>query len=171
MVARIKRKRKRRSIWGRKNKSKPFVSKGLCSIFPSLSAICLDRHLSDHRPILMREVVVDYGPTPFRSFNSWFSKAGFDKMVESSWNNSLIMENNAVVLLKKKFQALKSMIKSWSKQEKHESSAQRTAFMNRLVELDKIIDQGSGMENLVHERTVLLKDLYEVNSRLSLDLA
>ncbi|GJS23933.1 RNA-directed DNA polymerase, eukaryota [Tanacetum coccineum] len=147
------------------------VSEGLCSIFPSLSAICLDRHLSDHRPILMREVVVDYGPTPFRIFNSWFSKAGFDKMVESSWNNSLIMENNAIVLLKKKFQALKSMIKSWSKQEKHQSSAQRTAFMNRLVELDKIIDQGSGTENLVHERTVLLKDLYEVNSRLSLDLA
>nr|GEV05557.1 RNA-directed DNA polymerase, eukaryota [Tanacetum cinerariifolium] len=147
------------------------VFEGLCSIFPSLSAICLDRHLSDHRPILMRELVVDYGPTPFRIFNSWFSKEGFDKMVESSWNNSLIMENNAIVLLKKKFQALKSTIKSWSKQEKHQESAERIAFMNRLVELDKIIDQGSGTENIVHERTVLLKDLGEVNSRLSHDLA
>ncbi|GKD83200.1 hypothetical protein Tco_1350039, partial [Tanacetum coccineum] len=26
--------------------------------------ICLDRHLSDHRPILLREVVTDYGPSP-----------------------------------------------------------------------------------------------------------
>ncbi|GJT83577.1 hypothetical protein Tco_1057919 [Tanacetum coccineum] len=148
---------------------------GACAILGVFNEVVRSRegysHLSDHRPILMREVVVDYGPTPFRIFNSWFSKAGFDKMVESSWNNSLIMENNAIVLLKKKFQALKSMIKSWSKQEKHQSSAQRTAFMNRLVELDKIIDQGSGTENLVHERTVLLKDIYKVNSRLSLDFA
>nr|GEX41031.1 RNA-directed DNA polymerase, eukaryota, reverse transcriptase zinc-binding domain protein [Tanacetum cinerariifolium] len=33
-----------------------------------------ERHLSDHRPILMRELVVDYGPSPFKMFNSWFSK-------------------------------------------------------------------------------------------------
>ncbi|GJY49265.1 RNA-directed DNA polymerase, eukaryota [Tanacetum coccineum] len=38
-----------------------FVSDGLLSLFPHLSGICLDRHLSDHRPILLREVVTDYG--------------------------------------------------------------------------------------------------------------
>nr|GEX02462.1 RNA-directed DNA polymerase, eukaryota [Tanacetum cinerariifolium] len=81
------------------------------------------------------------------------------------------MENNAIVLLKKKFQALKSTIKSLSKQEKQQASAERIAFMNRLAELDKIIDQGSGTKNIVHERTVLLKDLGEVNSRFSHDLA
>ncbi|GJV48770.1 hypothetical protein Tco_1438982 [Tanacetum coccineum] len=42
------------------------ISEGLLLKFPSLSAICLDRHLSDHRPIIMREVVTDYGPSPFR---------------------------------------------------------------------------------------------------------
>ncbi|GKG20021.1 hypothetical protein Tco_0379822, partial [Tanacetum coccineum] len=36
------------------------------------SAICLDRHLSDHRPIIMREVVTDYGSSPFRVYQSWF---------------------------------------------------------------------------------------------------
>ncbi|GJT58235.1 RNA-directed DNA polymerase, eukaryota [Tanacetum coccineum] len=42
------------------------VTDGLLSLFPHLSGICLDRHLSDHRPILLREVVTDYGPYPFR---------------------------------------------------------------------------------------------------------
>nr|GFA77639.1 RNA-directed DNA polymerase, eukaryota [Tanacetum cinerariifolium] len=28
--------------------------------------VCLNRHLSDHRPILLHEVHVDFGPTPFR---------------------------------------------------------------------------------------------------------
>ncbi|GJT07587.1 RNA-directed DNA polymerase, eukaryota [Tanacetum coccineum] len=54
-----------------------FVSDGLLSLFPHLSGICLDRHLSDHRPILLREVVTDYGPSPFRVYHSWFSLQGF----------------------------------------------------------------------------------------------
>nr|GEZ79698.1 RNA-directed DNA polymerase, eukaryota, reverse transcriptase zinc-binding domain protein [Tanacetum cinerariifolium] len=36
---------------------------------PSTSAITLDRFLSDHRPILLREAVLDFGPTPFRLWN------------------------------------------------------------------------------------------------------
>nr|GEW68873.1 RNA-directed DNA polymerase, eukaryota, nucleotide-binding alpha-beta plait domain protein [Tanacetum cinerariifolium] len=44
------------------------ISEGLLLVFPSLSAICLDIHLSDHRPILMRELVVDYAPTSFLDF-------------------------------------------------------------------------------------------------------
>ncbi|GJZ61214.1 RNA-directed DNA polymerase, eukaryota [Tanacetum coccineum] len=43
-----------------------FVTDGLLSLFPHISAVCLDRNLSDHRPILLREVVVDYGPSAFR---------------------------------------------------------------------------------------------------------
>nr|GEZ57022.1 RNA-directed DNA polymerase, eukaryota [Tanacetum cinerariifolium] len=44
--------------------------KGLVSLFPHISGICLDRHLSDHRPILLREVITDYGATPFRMYHS-----------------------------------------------------------------------------------------------------
>nr|GEW05057.1 RNA-directed DNA polymerase, eukaryota [Tanacetum cinerariifolium] len=129
------------------------VSEGLLSVFPSLSAICLDRHLSDHRPILMRELVVDYGPTPFRIFNSWFSKPGFDKIVEDAWNNSIIVETNSIVLLKRKLQNLKSVIKSWSKKDNHNSNAEKHATTNHLAELDRLIDQGNGTEELVKERT------------------
>nr|GEV16917.1 RNA-directed DNA polymerase, eukaryota, reverse transcriptase zinc-binding domain protein [Tanacetum cinerariifolium] len=41
------------------------VTDGLLSSFPHLSAVCLDRHLLDHRPILLRETLVDFGATPF----------------------------------------------------------------------------------------------------------
>nr|GEW69932.1 RNA-directed DNA polymerase, eukaryota [Tanacetum cinerariifolium] len=41
------------------------VTDGLISLFPHISAVCLDRHLSNHRPILIREVITDYGATPF----------------------------------------------------------------------------------------------------------
>ncbi|GJT03647.1 RNA-directed DNA polymerase, eukaryota [Tanacetum coccineum] len=42
------------------------VSKGLLASFLYLLALCLDRNLSDHRPILMHKLSIDYGPTLFR---------------------------------------------------------------------------------------------------------
>ncbi|GJV04803.1 RNA-directed DNA polymerase, eukaryota [Tanacetum coccineum] len=77
--------------WSHKSTSKMsildmfLISKGLLTVFPSLSALCLDRHLSDHRPILMCELNVDYGPIPFHLFHSSFNKNGSDKLVENSW--------------------------------------------------------------------------------------
>nr|GEU58179.1 Rho GDP-dissociation inhibitor 1-like [Tanacetum cinerariifolium] len=64
--------------------------------FLYLLDLCLDRNLSDHRPILMREVSIDYGPTPFIYFHSWFNLDGFDKMVEDTWKIIAIVDSNAI---------------------------------------------------------------------------
>ncbi|GJZ17183.1 RNA-directed DNA polymerase, eukaryota [Tanacetum coccineum] len=102
-------------------------------------------------PILLRELNVDYGPTLFRIFHSWFNKAGFDKL--------------------KKFQALKSSIKQWSYEDKQHSNATKLATQYRLSDLDKIIDQGRGNVDLVNERYKLSKELQDLNSSSSLDIA
>ncbi|GKE52466.1 RNA-directed DNA polymerase, eukaryota, partial [Tanacetum coccineum] len=70
------------------------ISKGLMVLFPHLSSSCLDRHLSDHRPIIMYEPVLDYGPSPFRMFHSWFKMEGFDKVVEDSWHSIVVKDTN-----------------------------------------------------------------------------
>ncbi|GJZ72418.1 RNA-directed DNA polymerase, eukaryota [Tanacetum coccineum] len=71
------------------------ISEGLMEIFPHLSALCLDRHLSDHRPIITRELKnIDYGPNPFRIFHWWLKMEGFDKVVEDSWKNIDFVEPN-----------------------------------------------------------------------------
>ncbi|GJW88208.1 RNA-directed DNA polymerase, eukaryota, partial [Tanacetum coccineum] len=147
------------------------ISEGLLSKFLSLSALCLDRNLSDHRPIIMRENVVDYGPSPFRFFHSWFNKDGFDKIVEDAWKNSAIVETNKISLLKKKLQALKSMIKTWCKEDKKSSNEYRFSMQSRLTELDKLFDKGKSNDALVIERTSLLKALQDLNARHSLDMA
>ncbi|GKA67202.1 hypothetical protein Tco_0767010 [Tanacetum coccineum] len=125
------------------------ITEGLLTVFPSLSALCLDRHLSDHRPILMRELNVDYGPIPFRLFHSWFNKNGFDKMVEDSWKNSAIFEPNSIVSLKKKLQVLKSSIKQWFIDVKSHSSEAKVSIQKCLTDLDKKIDQGMCNDELL----------------------
>ncbi|GKB07586.1 RNA-directed DNA polymerase, eukaryota [Tanacetum coccineum] len=95
--------------WAHKSASKMskldrfLISKGLMVLFPHLSGLCLDRKLSDHRPIIMCELNLDYGPTPFRIFHSWFNLEGFDSFVEDLWHSLNITDSNALTRLKKKF--------------------------------------------------------------------
>ncbi|GJU52013.1 RNA-directed DNA polymerase, eukaryota [Tanacetum coccineum] len=72
------------------------MSNGLLSAFPLISAICLDRHLSDHRPILLKEVFSDFGPTPFRFYHSWLELPGFDDLVSKSWNSFTLDDSNVM---------------------------------------------------------------------------
>ncbi|GJY74773.1 RNA-directed DNA polymerase, eukaryota [Tanacetum coccineum] len=73
-------------IMGDFNEVRSEHERSVLDLFPHLSALCLDRHLSDHRPILMRETNYDYGPSPFRFFHSWFAMEGFNSFVELPWN-------------------------------------------------------------------------------------
>ncbi|GJR46837.1 RNA-directed DNA polymerase, eukaryota [Tanacetum coccineum] len=52
------------------------------------------KHLSDHRPILLREIYTDFGATPFRLYHSWFNLAGFDHLVTSTWNSIVLSDCN-----------------------------------------------------------------------------
>nr|GFA50092.1 RNA-directed DNA polymerase, eukaryota [Tanacetum cinerariifolium] len=75
------------------------VSEGIFSIFPSIMAVCLDLHLSDHRPIILCEVQADFGLIPFRFYHSWISLEGFDAMVEQTWRSFSHNDANKIMLI------------------------------------------------------------------------
>ncbi|GKF42945.1 hypothetical protein Tco_0126287 [Tanacetum coccineum] len=106
------------------------VSEGILNLFPSITALCLDHHLSDHRPILLREVKVDFGPTPFRFYHSWFNLSGFDEMVEHTWSGYDFSDNNKMIRFKKKLQELKRAIRLWIRDKK----SQTVGFKNQIWE-------------------------------------
>ncbi|GJU52153.1 RNA-directed DNA polymerase, eukaryota [Tanacetum coccineum] len=147
------------------------VSEGLFMLFPSLSALCLERHLSDHRPIIMREVVVDYGPSPFRVYHSWFTKDGFDKLVEDSWKTSNFADSSKITILRKKFQALKASIKAWCKDVSNVLVSIVFLFNLGFLTLTRCLIVGNSNEELVNERTSLLKERHNINKCHSLDMA
>nr|GEX28844.1 RNA-directed DNA polymerase, eukaryota [Tanacetum cinerariifolium] len=86
------------------------VLNGFTSLLPHISTIFLDKHLSDHRPILLREVITDYGASPFRFYHSWFELNGFDQMVSNTWNSFTLDDSNAMIRFKKKLQLMKKAI-------------------------------------------------------------
>nr|GEX04891.1 RNA-directed DNA polymerase, eukaryota [Tanacetum cinerariifolium] len=93
---------------------------GLCMVMGDFNEVrCKEDRLGlifnvqDHRPILLREVVTDYGPTLFRFYHSWFSFEGFDQMVRETWNNIVLDDCNVMIRFKKKLQILKKEIRIW----------------------------------------------------------
>ncbi|GJV39152.1 RNA-directed DNA polymerase, eukaryota [Tanacetum coccineum] len=163
--------------WSHKSASKMskldrfLLSEGLMELFPHLSAICLDKNLSDHRPILLRETSIDYGPSPFRFFHSWFTMEGFDSFVENTWNSFNIGEANGLIRLKKKLQFLKIAIKAWTKEAKMKSNEKKFIIQQNLLELDKLIDQGRSNEEILCKRIMLINDLHEINSKNASELS
>nr|GFA33269.1 RNA-directed DNA polymerase, eukaryota [Tanacetum cinerariifolium] len=79
------------------------ISDNLMCSCPSISSTSLDRFLSDHRPIIMREAHYDYGPIPFKFFHYWFELDGFDKpisLIESLYKvRAKVLANRLVMAL------------------------------------------------------------------------
>nr|GEX43458.1 RNA-directed DNA polymerase, eukaryota, reverse transcriptase zinc-binding domain protein [Tanacetum cinerariifolium]GEX61175.1 RNA-directed DNA polymerase, eukaryota, reverse transcriptase zinc-binding domain protein [Tanacetum cinerariifolium] len=96
---------------------------------------------------------------------------GFGKLVEETWKKSDLVEPNSIIKLKKKLQALKFSVKQWLSNDKQKSNAAKHYIQNRLTVLDTDIDQRRCTEEMVNERSNLLKELQDLNSITSLDMA
>nr|GEY14186.1 hypothetical protein [Tanacetum cinerariifolium] len=57
------------------------TSKSFHEDFPHVTGIVLEKGDPDHRPILLKEIKVDYGPTPFPFYHPWLEMEGFQDMI------------------------------------------------------------------------------------------
>ncbi|PWA87879.1 RNA-directed DNA polymerase, eukaryota, Reverse transcriptase zinc-binding domain protein [Artemisia annua] len=147
------------------------ISESLMSSCPNISAITLDRYLSDHRPILLRESQFDYGPIPFRFFHYWLEMEGFDKLVEETWNEAPVDESNAMINMMKKLKYLKHKIRVWNNDKKKNARNSKTSLKEELADLDAVIDKGEGNVDVVNKRTDVVKSLQELEKLQSLEAA
>ncbi|GKE98520.1 hypothetical protein Tco_0021871, partial [Tanacetum coccineum] len=111
--------------------------------------VCLDRHLSDHRPILLREMLVDFGATPFRLYHSWLSIPGLDQMITSTWNFFILVDSNGMIRFKKKLQLLKKEIRKWVAEYKNIQSNSIRDVKNKLSDIDKMLNQGGVTDDVL----------------------
>lgn len=64
------------------------VSHHFINMWPNAHVTVLPRDLSDHCPLILKTHVDDYGPIPFKFFNSWLLDGELSDVVSSSWSNS-----------------------------------------------------------------------------------
>nr|GEX88435.1 RNA-directed DNA polymerase, eukaryota [Tanacetum cinerariifolium] len=146
------------------------VSEGIYSVFPSITAMCIEKHLSDHRSIVLREVQANFGPIPFRFYHLWFSLEGFDDMVEQTWGSSLHCDSNKMIRFKKKLQDLKIKIRSWVRDKKSCINSDKDLITNELADIDKLVDCGIGSDSIHLRRSELQQNLFNINQMKSKEL-
>ncbi|GKA08647.1 RNA-directed DNA polymerase, eukaryota, partial [Tanacetum coccineum] len=115
---------------------------------PNLSSLTLDRYLSDHRPILLRELNINYGPTPFR-----FSTTGLS------------------LKLAKKLKILKGHIRLWVKGKKDNATNLRKELKNKLAAIDTLIDKGVTSSTPLEDRMDIMNNLTSLDNMESIELA
>ncbi|GJS71415.1 RNA-directed DNA polymerase, eukaryota, reverse transcriptase zinc-binding domain protein [Tanacetum coccineum] len=118
------------------------VSENLLNTCPNISAITLDRFLSDHRPILL---------------NSWKDAPGDD--------------SNAMRNLCGKLKFLKVKIRAWYADYRNNSKGSVTNFKEELRILDELIDKGNGSDEIVNNRLEILGKLQQVNKAQASEVA
>ncbi|GJY22284.1 RNA-directed DNA polymerase, eukaryota, partial [Tanacetum coccineum] len=116
------------------------ISEDLMSKCPNVSSIILDKFLSDHRPILLRELSLDYGPLPFRFFHHWFEIDGFDSFVSEAWKGINVDDSNDMLKLAKKLKILKGLIRSWVKDKKDKASILKNSLKKKIADIDALLD-------------------------------
>ncbi|GJR54472.1 RNA-directed DNA polymerase, eukaryota, partial [Tanacetum coccineum] len=162
--------------WSNKHASKMskldrfLISEGLFDLFLNLSGLILHRHLSDHKPIFLRESYMDYGPTPFRLFHSWFLENDFVSVVEDAWNNAMVHDLNAMVFLKNKLKVLKHKLKAWSCQKRCKRELDRKELYDKLIDIDTHLDKGEGLHDDVYNRADVFPKIGEIDLKNSIDM-
>nr|GFB31554.1 RNA-directed DNA polymerase, eukaryota [Tanacetum cinerariifolium] len=85
------------------------MSEGLLGVNPNFSALTLDKYLSDHRPIMLRDSSRDYGPIPFRMYHYWFEIDGCKEMISKAWCECPIVEVNPIMEIIKDIQEVEKV--------------------------------------------------------------
>nr|GEW02061.1 RNA-directed DNA polymerase, eukaryota, reverse transcriptase zinc-binding domain protein [Tanacetum cinerariifolium] len=142
----------------------------------SLGAVVLlrgviNRYLSDHRPILLREYHVDYGPIPFRFFHYWFEMVGFDEFVEITWSEIQTTDTNDILKFMKKMKCLKENIQDWIKIKNENSYIQKKNLKEDLAEIDLLLDKGKRDYDILNKRVYVSKSLQDIGKLESMKVA
>nr|GEX12675.1 RNA-directed DNA polymerase, eukaryota [Tanacetum cinerariifolium] len=166
------------------------ISDNLMCSCPSISSTSLDRFLSDHRPIIMRdahydygpflsdhrpiimrEAHYDYGPIPFKFFHYWFELDGFDKLVEQTWLEANVNDQNSYSKFMNKLKYLKEKIRIWTRLHKESLNSRKSILKAELADLDGVNDKGEGSDADGHRRREVVRLIQEVKKVDDMEVA
>ncbi|XP_071688988.1 uncharacterized protein [Rutidosis leptorrhynchoides] len=86
------------------------ISANVSNDFEGLSLVALNRGCSDHTPLFFHNAKTNYGPLPFKFFNSWLKTQAFDAMIRDT---VIECSNEVNDSFHAKLKFIKSKIKNW----------------------------------------------------------
>ncbi|XP_071687342.1 uncharacterized protein [Rutidosis leptorrhynchoides] len=121
------------------------VSEKFWDTWGELSVLALERKLSDHCPIVLRDAAIDFGPKPTKVFNEWLELEGSNKIISDCWNqphHGLWLDCR----FRNKLKSVKIALKKWSQKKignidnEVEVLAKKVAEWERMAEVRQLND-------------------------------
>lgn len=112
----------------------------------------LPRKNSDHKPLLLYYLYSDWGPKPFRVFNTWLKEISLQKDSKEFLSTSGLRQNN----IQQKLRSCKEVIRKWNK-------GVNGIIFRKIEEVESklaILEENAGEEN---ELIVTRMELEELN--------
>ncbi|KAJ9558649.1 LOW QUALITY PROTEIN: hypothetical protein OSB04_013263 [Centaurea solstitialis] len=141
-------------------------SEKFAELRPNTCSLALPRLYSDHCPIILDCGRVDFGPIPFRFFNSWLRIDSLDEVVRINWSVPMVGVNQSTHIqrLGLKLKRLKSTIKVWKSEMLREKNVERDWLNDRLKSIDLLIDSVCRPNPLLSERALVIEKLTRLDS-------
>ncbi|XP_071695704.1 uncharacterized protein [Rutidosis leptorrhynchoides] len=90
------------------------VSEVFYSNWNSISAIAMDRKHSDHCPIMLSDIEMNFGPKPFKIFDAWFDEDNIEQVLRDAWNEPINVNRRKDCVFRNKLKKVKEALKVWS---------------------------------------------------------
>ncbi|KAK1435326.1 hypothetical protein QVD17_01087 [Tagetes erecta] len=146
------------------------VCKEFISRWPTASVTTLNRLWSDHNPVTLICNNLDYGPSPFRFYNSWLKDDELEKVVSNAWKKEMVTGTPDFVLAKK-LKSLKEVLRTWCKNKKEEERKEQTQLQLQVQEMDEKADLAPLTDTEKFIRSKARKELYRLEWGLGHPLA
>ncbi|KAK2648320.1 hypothetical protein Ddye_015809 [Dipteronia dyeriana] len=127
--------------------------------FPNIFQKGLPRCLSDHNPVMISDVALSWGPSPFRFLNWWLEEKDMMKETLKGWKDCKAVDSKCFLLFSKS-KAVKLTLKRWLDSKKC-SSLNSKELEVQLGAIDVKAEIGGWTDSLRIERHLLRENLWK----------
>ena len=129
------------------------VSGNFGEYWPNFEAKLDLRLYSDHKPIILYQVKRNYGKIPFKFFNSWLEEEECKGIIKDTWERCETEgQHLKLFVIMQKLKAIKEKLRSWAREKNAKTKAERNGWLERLTELDKLLESGGVTQAVIAER-------------------
>ncbi|GJY11142.1 RNA-directed DNA polymerase, eukaryota, reverse transcriptase zinc-binding domain protein [Tanacetum coccineum] len=137
---------------------------------PDIRITTLDWLWSDHNPILLHFIKLDFGLIPFKLYNLWLSRDNFDDLIKSEWTKLEGNINGKSLKCHEKFRSLKTEIKQWNVNVKATDQTRKQEALSGIITIENKIEDGTATPLDRDMRIKLLQEVDKIDNFDSLDL-
>ncbi|GJY38125.1 RNA-directed DNA polymerase, eukaryota, reverse transcriptase zinc-binding domain protein [Tanacetum coccineum] len=146
------------------------ISKGIPKDIPDIRVTAIDRMWSDHTPILLHAMKLDFGPSHFKFYNSWLNRDSFDDHIKSTLSTLVAPNDGGILRSHEKLRCLKTAIKQWHSNTRNNDCTLKQVALSDIKDIEKNIDDGSASSSDRDKHIKLLQDINKLDKLEALDL-